>query len=302
MTTTSRPLVAAVEDGGTKCIAVLAKGSDIVERRQWPTETPDVTLPLLADAMKTWNGVEAIAALGIASFGPIDLAPVSRTFGHILRTPKPGWSGVDVRSALSEGLNIPTGLETDVGGAALAEGLWGASIGCHTHVYLTVGTGIGAGIVTNGLPVHGALHPEIGHARVRRHPDDGFPGICPFHGDCLEGLASGPAIAARAGMPAEVIGMNDPLWTRVASELAELIDFLRLTLAPQRIVMGGGVIDGQPGLLAKVVQRAEELAAGYPTDKQARNLRSIVVAPVLGANAGSMGAIAVALRALGVNT
>lgn len=296
--TAAEPLVAGVELGGTKCIAVLARGSTILERRQWPTLAPKATLPPIADALSSWHRREPLAALGIGSFGPIDLAADSSTIGQILATPKRGWSGVNVRSVLSDALDLPVGVETDVTGAAMAEGRWGASIDCDTHAYITVGTGIGVGIVIDGVPVHGALHPEIGHARVRRDCGDGFLGSCPFHGDCLEGLASGPAIAARARMPIESMPSDHPLWSKVAHELAELVNMIYLTIAPSRIVIGGGVVERQPGLLPRIIDRAEELACGYPTAEQAERLRAVIRAPKLGSDAGPLGSVAVALRAL----
>ena len=190
------------------------------------------------------------------------------------------------------------GFDTDVAGAALAEGRWGASAGCAVHVYLTIGTGIGGGIVVDGRPFHGATHPEIGHVRLRRIAGDSFPGTCPFHGDCLEGLVSGPAIAARAGRPAERIAADDPVWTWVAANIAELLASLILTLSPQRIVIGGGVPQGQPAMLDLLPAAVLEWLGGYLAGVDRETLARIIVAPGLGADAGILGAVALALTAL----
>ena len=198
--TANESLIAGVELGGTKCIAVTARGREIVSRAQWPTgDDAAATLRTLADWLAAAHREEPFAALGIASFGPICLDPASADYGRIINTPKPGWSGADVLGVLAGDLCVPVAIETDVAGAALAEGRWGASQGCPVHVYLTIGTGIGGGIVVDGKPLHGTFHPEMGHVRVRRAAGDPFTGVCPIHGDCLEGLAAGPAIAARVG-------------------------------------------------------------------------------------------------------
>lgn len=297
------PRVAGVELGGTKSIAVIARGREIVDEARWRTTTPDATPDALLTAIGDWIAARVadapVAALGIASFGPLGLDPARADFGFVTDTPKPGWSGIDVRGILARRFAGPIGFDTDVAGAALAEGRWGASIGCDVHVYLTVGTGVGAGIVVGGKPVHGRVHPELGHLRVRRSPSDAFAGHCPFHGDCLEGLVSGPAIAARAGTPAERLASDDPLWGRVADELAELTAFLILGLSPRRIVVGGGVAQDRPALLSRIRARALALLGGYVSDLDAAAMDRMIVMPGLGANAGPLGAVALALDALG---
>ena len=294
--TDDEPLIAGVELGGTKCIAVLARGREIVQRAQWPTgDDPAATLGPIA----AWlAAAPPFAALGIASFGPICLDPASARYGRIINTPKPGWTDADVLGVLAGQFDVPAAIDTDVAGGALAEGRWGASVGCPVHVYLTIGTGIGGGIVINGTPLHGSFHPEMGHVRVRRAPGDAFAGVCPIHGDCLEGLASGPAIAARTGQSAEALGPADPAWTLVADEIADLMASLILTIAPHRIVIGGGVGQGQPALLPMIHQATARLLGGYLPGHSRAALQTLIVHPQLGADAGVCGALALALRAL----
>ncbi len=287
--------VAGVELGGTKIIAVAAQGRDILAQAQWPTgKDAPATLGAVSDWLVKAKAEHGFDALGIASFGPLCLDSNSADFGRILNTPKPGWAGVDVVRALSGQLGVPACFDTDVAGAALAEGLWGASIGCAVHVYLTIGTGIGGGVVIDGKPLHGAVHPEIGHVRVRRVAGDLFAGSCPVHGDCLEGLAAGPAIALRAGCPAEFVAANDPVWDRVAAELAELMQMLILTLSPHRIVFGGGVGYGQSHLLARVRAATAKNLNGYLPGQTLADLEALIVPAGLGAEAGVFGALALA--------
>ncbi|GAC1573650.1 MAG: ROK family protein [Sphingomicrobium sp.] len=291
--------VAGVELGGTKIIAVVAEGRRIVARQQWPTSEDAATLlKLVAAWLKQVMAEHEYDALGIASFGPLCVNRASPDYGHILATPKPGWSRTDIVGTLSGTLDVPVAFDTDVAGAALAEGLWGASVGCAVHVYLTIGTGIGGGVVVDGKPLHGALHPEMGHIRVRRTAGDEFAGICPFHGDCLEGLASGPAIAARAGKGAESLAANDPVWELVATEIAELTSILILTLSPQRILIGGGVGYGQAHLLPRIRAATQTALGSYLTDVSLAGLESLIVGPHLGREAGVVGSIALATLAL----
>lgn len=293
------PLVAGVELGGTKSIAVIARERDIVARAQWPTgDDPATTLAAIADWFKRHDLAPGIAALGIASFGPIGLHRNSDSYGKILDTPKPGWSGANVVGALSRGFAGPIAFDTDVAGAALAEGRWGASIGCAVHVYLTIGTGIGGGIVIGGQPHSGVHHPEIGHVRVRRSPNGSFPGICPFHGDCLEGLASGPAIAARAGQPAQYLPPDHPVWSAVVDEIADMMSSLILTLSPQRIVVGGGVGFGQAWLLPRLHTATAKILNEYLPGHSAAALSRLITPPLLGADAGVYGAVALAISGM----
>lgn len=297
------PVVAGVELGGTKCIAVIARGRQILQRAQWQTgDNPDETLGTLATWLSEAAREHPFSALGIASFGPLCLDPAAVDYGCIVNTPKPGWSNANIVAGIARDFDIPIGLDTDVAGAALAEGMWGASAGCAVHVYLTIGTGIGGGIVIDGKPLHGAFHPEFGHVRVRRTAGDTFAGICPIHGDCLEGLASGPAIAARCGCPAETLSPDNPVWGLVASEVAELMASLILTVSPQRIVIGGGVGQGQPALLPAIRTITADLLGAYLPGQRLADLERLIVTPALGGDAGVYGAIALATAKLAANT
>jgi fructokinase len=289
--------VAGIELGGTKTIVVRGMPGAIRDRVEFPTSSPDTTLTHAADILASWHGERALAALGIASFGPVRVDVRAPDYGEILTTPKPGWSGVSVLGLLCERLGLPTAIDTDVNAAALAEYALGAAQNCATMVYVTIGTGIGAGILVNGMPVHGILHPEIGHLRLRRAPGDRFAGHCPFHGDCVEGLVSGPALAARfARHPAEV-PTDDPAWQPVAADLAELLASLILSYSPQRIVIGGGVAQRQAHLLAAAAAAVPRLLAAYLTDITVNQLRELVVTPDLKDNAGPTGALLLARRA-----
>jgi fructokinase len=234
----------------------------------------------------------------VASFGPIALDTRRPDYGTIRSTPKPGWSGVDVRGYFARRFPVPIGFDTDVAGAALAEGRWGAGGDARVLVYLTIGTGIGGGVTVDGRAVHGLVHPEIGHLRVRRAPGDHFAGVCRFHGDCIEGLVSGPAIAARAGKAAEAIPADDPVWTAVADELAELMALLILTLSPERILLGGGVGYGRAFLLPAIRKQTATLLNGYIARITPDVLETTIAAAGLGDEAGPLGAIALALDAL----
>jgi fructokinase len=291
--------IAGVELGGTKCIAVIARGHEIAARAQWPTgDDPALTLAEIAAWLAAAQQTQPFAALGIASFGPLGLDPASADYGRIINTPKPGWSGADVLTGIAGGLGVPVALDTDVAGAALAEGRWGAAQGCPVHVYLTIGTGIGGGIVIDGEPLHGSFHPEMGHIRVRRAPGDSFGGVCPVHGDCLEGLAAGPAIAARTGQAAELLSPADPVWPRIAGEIADLMAALILMIAPHRIVIGGGVGQGQPALLPRIHTATARVLGGYLPGHSVAALEHLIVHPKLGADAGVRGALALALTAI----
>lgn len=293
--TESFALTGGLELGGTKCIALIARGSVVVNSLTVPTSEPGAVL----DTLTAWlAAAPPLAAIGIASFGPLGLDRRRADFGHITTTTKPGWSNIDVLGAVKARFALPVGFDTDVAGAALAEGRWGASQDCAVHVYLTIGTGIGGGVVVDGRAVHGLMHPEIGHVRVRRVPGDSFAGSCPFHGDCLEGLAAGPAIAARTGVDPTTLAADAPVWQLVAAELAELMTTLIMTLSPERIVIGGGVSHGQPQLLPLIRAATGKLLAGYVPALDAAGLERLIRPPSLGAQAGSLGAIAVALDAL----
>ncbi|WP_414902123.1 ROK family protein [Sphingomonas flavalba] len=290
--------IAGVEIGGTKAIALLWQAGAVVARVTMPTTQPDETLGRLHRQLAAWHRAGALDALGIASFGPLALARSAPGFGAMLATPKPGWTGAPVMAALTAGLACPAAIDTDVNGAALAEYRWGAGAGCDSLCYLTVGTGVGGGVLIGGRPLHGALHPEVGHLRIRRLPGDGFAGTCPFHGDCVEGLVSGPALAARFGCDPATVGPDHPVWTAVAADLAELAAALFVTLAPQRLLIGGGVGTGRPFLLPLVRERAVALLGGYLPYVDEVSAALLIREPALGADAGPLGAIALGLSAL----
>lgn len=285
---------AGVELGGTKGIAVVWRDGVIVARHRVATTDPAATLGELADWLAAHPLREAFAGLGIASFGPVRLDPSSADFGRILSTPKPGWSGARVLERLALAVVCPVGIDTDVNAAALAEWRWGAGQGCSSVVYLTIGTGVGGGVVIEGRPVHGALHPEIGHLRLRRAAGDSFAGTCPFHGDCIEGLIAGPALTARFGGSIHDTAPDDPRRENVAADLAELFAMLILTLAPGKILVGGGVGLGVPGLLDAAKARLPGQLGGYLTEFDPNVLIS---PPALGPDAGPLGAIALAMSA-----
>ncbi|WP_292066515.1 ROK family protein [Brevundimonas sp. UBA7664] len=296
---TETPLVAGVELGGTKVVCLLASGpGDIREHVRIPTTTPEVTLAGIAAVLERWRSGPGFAALGVASFGPLELDDRSPRFGQIIATPKPGWTGCAL-TALGEGLAVPLAIDTDVNGAALAEGRWGAARGLRSYAYVTVGTGIGVGSIVDGRSVRGLGHSEAGHLRVGRLKGDDWPGVCPYHGDCVEGLASGPAVAARAGRPGDALDPDDPAWTMVVHALGGLLHNLVLTTAPERILIGGGVADGQGWLFPRLRAALVDSLAGYATaDRIAADLEAFVQPPGLGALAGPLGAIALAHKAL----
>ncbi len=291
-------LSAGIELGGTKGLALIARGRDIIARHRVPTTTPGETLGALSAWLKARFAETPFEALGIASFGPLGLNPARADYGFITQTTKPHWSNADVRGAFRAWFSGPIGFDTDVNGAALAEARWGAAQGTTTHVYLTIGTGVGGGLVVTGAPVHGLVHPEMGHVRVRRVVGDNFAGICPFHGDCLEGLVSGPALAARTGIKGEEILPDNPVWRNVAQEIAELLVSLIMIASPERILIGGGVGMGQPFLFPLIRDVVAVRLQGYVAGLDRAALDTLIVQPGLGEDAGPLGAIALGLRAL----
>jgi len=292
-------LLAGIELGGTKCIVLLARGTDILRSERIATSTPDATLAEAANRLDTWRTeCGDPQAFGIASFGPLGLDRTRAGYGHITDTPKAGWANTDLVGFFAPRVAAPIGFDTDVAGAALAEYYWGAGQGADVIVYLTVGTGIGGGVVVGGKPLHGAIHPEIGHIRVRRRADDSFAGICPFHADCLEGLCSGPAIAARSGLTSETAPADHPVWNDVTSEMAELMATLLLTLSPQKILLGGGVFQHQQHLLTPLRTKTAALLNGYVAGVTPETLKDVILPPMLGDRTGPLGAVALARQAL----
>jgi fructokinase len=286
---------AGVELGGTKCVVIRARDAGAVAAREViPTTSPEETLGRIERILLGWQRDQAIVALGIASFGPIDVDPASPTWGQILPTTKPGWSGVDVAPRLRDALGVPTAFDTDVNGAALAEMRWGSGRGFGDFAYVTVGTGVGVGLIVNGAPTRGFGHCELGHVRVARRPGEDWPGACPYHGDCVEGLAAGSALKARFGDRLGAIAADDPVWDSVAWTLAQLCQVIVCAAAPRRIAMGGGVIERQPHLLGRIEALLVDSLNGFlrlPDDG------TYVRAPELGRDAGPLGAIALAMTA-----
>jgi fructokinase len=292
-------LVAGVELGGTKCVCVLAAGPDrIVAEERLPTTAPEETLGGIERVLDGWRKERGFAALGLASFGPVDVDRASPTYGSVTRTPKPHWSHTDLAQRLIRRFDVPTGFDTDVSGAGLAEGRWGGAQGLESFCYITVGTGVGVGVISSGQPVRGMGHAEAGHQRIARVHGDDWPGACVYHGDCVEGLASGFAVEKRTGRRGETIGADDPVWPLVAHALAGLCHNLVLTVVPQRILIGGSVANHQPQLMAMIRAKLVESLAGYQADQIAAGIEAFIVPPALGDQAGPLGAIALALDAL----
>jgi fructokinase len=300
MTETSAPPgIVGIELGGTKSIVVLARGPTILARQTFPTTTPNETFDAIRAVINAWLETYRVSAVGIASFGPIRIDEQASDYGTMLATPKAGWSGAVVAQRLMHGLDLPWAIDTDVNAAALAELQWGAGQGLASLCYLTIGTGLGGGLVVNGRPIHGALHPEIGHLKLRRQTGDSFDGICPFHGDCAEGLLSGPAIEARFGRPGQHVDSNDPRWQFVAADLAELIATITLLASPQRILIGGGVGLGQPALINAAMGNVLLILNGYLPHITQESIATYIMAPALGADAGPLGAVALGETAVG---
>ncbi len=290
------PVYAGVELGGTKCVAILARGpGDIVDRKVVPTIAPEETLGPIEAILREWRSTHGFSALGIASFGPVDLDEQSASYGQIVRTSKPGWSDTDVALRLERACGVPMGFDTDVNGAALAEMRWGAGRGMQDFAYITVGTGIGVGLIVNGKPTRGFAHSELGHIRTARLAGDDFPGSCPYHRDCAEGLASGTALRARLGNRSFAeLPDNDPVWEAVGWTLAQLCHVIVCAAAPRRIALGGGVVDRQPHLIERVNSMLEQSLSGYMLLPDGC---SYIRPPELGSNAGPLGAIALAMSA-----
>ena len=285
---------AGVELGGTKCICTLAHlPTEILKQEVIPTTSPDETIGAAEALLRDWSN-DGIAALGINSFGPVDLRMESPTYGFITKTTKPQWSNADVARRLGRAAGVSTAFDTDVNGAARAEMRWGSGRGFQDFAYITVGTGIGVGLIVNGFPTRGFGHSELGHVRPVRLPGDDWPGACIFHGDCVEGLASGHAIKARLGSRhVGDITEDDPVWDGVAHALAQLCHMLVCAACPQRIAIGGGVMDRQPHLHGRIQAKLVESLGDYVELPRA----DYVVAPELGGQAGPMGSIALAMEA-----
>jgi fructokinase len=299
-------LIGAIEAGGTKFVCGLfhadcadqAKPS-LIERRSVPTTNPKETLEASLDFFVSTaqsKGLGKLDAVGIGSFGPVDLHANSPTWGYITSTPKPGWQNAAVAGFFRDRLGTPVAFDTDVNAAAFGEFLWGAARGLTDFIYFTIGTGIGGGVFANNALVHGLTHTELGHIKLQRESGDEYPGFCSYHHDCFEGMASGPAIGGRWGKRAEELGPEHPAWELEARYLAKAFAAYTFALSPQRILMGGGV-GMRPGLAEKVAVYVGKELNGYiaALDDPAR-LQDYIVRPLLGSEAGLYGAAALALR------
>lgn len=297
-----QPMIAGVELGGTKVLVLRARGRTILDSRSVPTTTPDATLSAVIGILRAWQDDVPFDAMGIGSFGPLRLDRNAADFGMMLPTPKPGWAGADIYGVLTAPFDCPTGIDTDVNGAALAELRWGAGAQgdrpSDSLCYITIGTGVGGGFAFNGRTVHGAMHPEIGHIMVRRAAGDDFTGHCPFHGDCIEGLVAGPALAKRFGVAGHAIDPEDPRWDHVASDIAELVATILTGTAARQVLIGGGVGMGRSGLLDQVRKKVVDIVGGYLPHVSTDTIGSIITTPMLGDQAGPLGAIALGLDAL----
>jgi fructokinase len=292
------PLYGGVEAGGTRFVCAVGTAPDDLRAKiQFPTTTPAETLGSVSGFFWEWCRKKALAAIGIASFGPLDLNPSSPTYGYITSTPKPGWAHVNIVGAVQSALDIPVAFDTDVNGAALGEHTWGAARGLNSFLYLTIGTGIGGGGMMNGKLMHGLSHPEMGHISIPHNlNNDAFAGCCPFHGDCLEGLASGQAMALRWGKAAELLPSEHPAWELEAEYLSLAVANYIFTLSPELIIMGGGIMR-HAGLLESVQKNVQRRLNGYPSGVELTDrIETLIVRPGLGELSGVFGAIALAKR------
>lgn len=289
-------LLGGIEAGGTKFVCALGSGpEDIRAETRFPTTTPEETIGRAIAFFREHQALGPLAGVGIASFGPVDPNPASPTFGFITSTPKPGWANTDFAGQMRRALQVPVAFDTDVNGAALGEWRWGAARGLDTFVYLTIGTGLGGGGMLGGKLMHGLVHPEMGHIRLPHDWNlDPYGGFCPFHGDCFEGLAAGPAIEKRWGQKAETLPPDHPAWALEAEYVAQGVTTLVLALSPQRVILGGGVM-AQMHLFPLVRARVHSLLNGYVQSPLVlHHLDEYILPPALGGRAGVLGALALA--------
>ena len=286
--------VGALEAGGTKMVCALGnENGEILERTSIPTKTPEETMPALMDFFHQYS----LDAIGIGTFGPVDLDRTSSTYGYITSTPKLPWRNFDLLGSFRKEFSIPIGLDTDVNASAIGEATYGITKGLDSSIYITVGTGIGVGVILDGKPVHGMQHPEGGHILLMKHPEDTYEGRCPYHQNCLEGLAAGPAIEERWGKKAIELPADSFAWELESYYLAQaLVDFT-LVYSPKRIVLGGGVMH-QEQLLPMIRKQYKELLNGYVDTPYVRDLDHYIVPYSLNDNQGIMGCIKIGLNEL----
>ncbi|MCR8659054.1 ROK family protein [Paenibacillus endoradicis] len=287
--------IGAIEAGGTKIICGIGNEYGQIERKvSFPTETPTIAMVKINEFFAN----EQLDALGVGTFGPIDVNKSSETYGYITTTPKPGWGNFNILAELRKTIEVPIGFDTDVNGAALAEATWGSAKGVKSCVYYTIGTGVGVGVYAEGHLIHGLLHPEAGHIPVKRHPDDKYEGFCPYHKDCLEGVAAGPAIERRYGVKGAELSVDHEAWNLVAYYIAQALTSTVLLLSPEKIILGGGVMH-QEQLFPLIHEQLQQNLNGYVQHPMIlENIDQYVIAPGLGDEAGLCGAIAIGLLAL----
>lgn len=286
-------IIGGIEAGGTKFVCGIGnEKGEILEKVSFPTETPEITLAKAVEFFKDKN----IERLGIGSFGPIDVNPNSKTYGYITKTPKLAWKDYNILEYFKKYFDIPVYFDTDVNAAALGESVWGAAKNLKNCLYLTIGTGIGGGILVNGELVHGMLHPEAGHILIKRHFEDKYSGKCPYHKDCFEGLASGPAIEERWGVKGYELPVDHKAWDLEAFYIAQALANYILILSPEKIILGGGVMK-QSQLFPKIRENVKEFLKGYvQTSQILENINEYIVYPNLEDNAGLLGAVALTLK------
>ncbi len=279
--------IGALEAGGTKMVCAVGDEQGRIQVEQSiPTRTPEDTLPQILEFFRE----HSIEALGIGCFGPIDLRKDSPSYGSITSTPKLAWQGCRIVSYFQDALGIPVGLDTDVNASMLGEAFFGAAQGLTDCLYLTVGTGIGAGILSGGQLIHGLVHPEAGHVLVQKRPEDPYPGHCPYHPSCLEGLACGPALEERWGKPAAELPPEHPAWVWEADYLGQALTGYLMVLSPQRMILGGGVMH-QAQLYPLIRRRVRELANGYLKAEELNHLETFIVPPACGGRQGILGCL-----------
>lgn len=283
--------IGALEAGGTKMVlAVVNENGEILDRQSIPTLTPEETMPKITEYFKAHQ----VEAVGVACFGPVDVKKNSPTYGHILLTPKLAWRGYDIIGYMDKELHVPLYLDTDVNGSAIGESKWGAAKDVDSCVYITIGTGIGIGVIVDGKPLHGALHPEGGHILMRQKAGDTYKGKCPTHGTCFEGMAAGPALEEHWGKPARELADVDEVWETESYYIAQAIMTYILVLSPKKIILGGGVMK-QTQLFPLIRKKVVEMLNGYISIPEIEDIDNYIVAPGLVDDQGILGCAAMVL-------
>lgn len=287
--------IGAIEAGGTKIVCGIGNEQGMIEERiSFPTEQPEPTIRRMIEYFKD----KQAEAIGVGAFGPINIDPSSPEYGYVTTTPKPGWTNYPFLPELKRAFDIPIGWDTDVNAAAYGEAKWGAAKGLDSCVYYTIGTGVGVGVYAEGKLVHGMLHPEGGHILTRRHPDDQYEGFCPYHGDCLEGIAAGPAIERRWKVKGSELPPDHPAWAMEAFYIGQALAGTILLLSPKKIILGGGVMH-QLQLFPMIREEVRRNLNGYVSAAAIlEDNDDYIVPPGLGDNAGLCGSLALGLKAL----